>query len=89
MSKWGTEAYEDFTPIFDKLISGGLVSNTPSEFRLTQVGKNWLQNIMLEFFDESMWENSAALKQQQSSWAMNNHMIDIGAAKKSYWTERA
>ena len=59
-----------------------------AELLLTLKGKSWLQNIMLEFFDDSMWENSQALRQQQSSWAMNNHMIDISAAKKSFWLDK-
>lgn len=86
---WGTEAYDDFHSIFNRLFSDGLMVDRPEEIRLTEVGKTWVQNIMLEFFDESMWENSAALKQQQSSWAMNNHMIDISAAKKTFWLEKA
>ena len=56
---------------------------------VTELGQSWIQNIMLEFFDESMWENSVALQQQQSSWAMNDHMITLGASKKHHWLERA
>jgi len=87
-NSWGTEAYDDFAPIFERLISDELMVDTTDAIRLTELGKTWVQNIMLEFFDESMWENSNALKQQQSSWAMNNHMIDIGASKKNFWLER-
>lgn len=82
---WGTDVYDDFFPVLDNLFADGLMENSLSTIRLTELGKNWLQNIMLEFFDESMWENSAALRQQQSSWAMNDHMIDIGSAKKIFW----
>ncbi|EJB0230101.1 coproporphyrinogen III oxidase family protein [Vibrio vulnificus] len=85
---WGTEVSADFPEIIVSLISDGLIVEEPDVLRVTELGKNWLQNIMLEFFDDSMWENSMALKQQQSSWAMNNHMIDIGASNKSFWLER-
>ncbi len=85
---WGTEVYGDFMTIFDRLFADRLMEDSSNAIRLTELGKAWLQNVMLEFFDESMWENSAALQQQQSSWAMNNHMIGIGAAKKSFWLER-
>lgn len=88
-NSWGTEVYEDFRPIFDHLFSDGLMVGSADAIHLTEIGKTWVQNVMLEFFDESMWENSTALKQQQSSWAMNNHMIDIGASKKTFWLERA
>ncbi|BET96036.1 coproporphyrinogen-III oxidase family protein [Xenorhabdus taiwanensis] len=82
---WGKECYDDFESIFDSLIRDNLIQETQTEWVVTESGKNWLQNIMLEFFDDSMWENSQALNQQQSSWAMNNHMIDIGASKKEFW----
>jgi oxygen-independent coproporphyrinogen-3 oxidase len=85
---WGTEIYDDFMLILDRLFDDRLMEDCADTLCLTERGKTWLQNVMLEFFDESMWENSEALRQQQSSWAMNNHMIGIGAAKKSFWLER-
>lgn len=87
-NSWGTELYDDFTEIFNRLIAENMMVDEPDAICLTELGKTWVQNIMLEFFDESMWENSAALNQQQSSWAMNNHMIDISASKKTFWLER-
>lgn len=83
--KWGTDVYDDFSSVFDMLFENGLINYDYKSIHLTELGKSWLQNIMLEFFDESMWENSTALRQQQSSWAMNNHMIEIGSAKKIFW----
>lgn len=88
-AKWGGEVLDDFGEIFKNLIADGLMVDTSTAIKVTESGKNWLQNIMLEFFDDSMWENSVALKQQQSSWAMNDHMIGIGASNKSFWLERA
>ncbi|WP_345119505.1 coproporphyrinogen-III oxidase family protein [Bartonella pachyuromydis] len=85
---WKSNCLEDFKDIFDILIRNSLLIDVGEYFVATETGKNWLQNMMLEFFDDSMWENSQALKQQQSSWAMNNHMIDIGAAKKDFWLAR-
>lgn len=85
---WKTDCYDDFKSIIDGLIRDNLMQDTGTEFIVTDSGKNWLQNMMLEFFDDSMWENSQALKQQQSSWAMNNHMIDISASKKEFWLAR-
>jgi oxygen-independent coproporphyrinogen III oxidase len=80
---WGGEALVDFAATFEALFRDGL-TDSPAEIRVTDLGKAWLQNVMLEFFDDGMWENSRALEQQHSSWAMNNHMIDIGAAPKTY-----
>ncbi|SMB45856.1 Coproporphyrinogen dehydrogenase (modular protein) [Serratia proteamaculans] len=85
---WGTECRDDFSSILNGLIQDGFMQDDGRAILLTPMGKGWLQNIMLEFFDDSMWENSQALKQQQSSWAMNNHMIDISAASKGFWLER-
>ncbi|MGB9037862.1 MAG: coproporphyrinogen-III oxidase family protein [Acinetobacter calcoaceticus] len=85
---WGTEILDDFASILKSLEEDNLIIDDPFFIKVTDEGKNWLQNIMLEFFDDSMWENSKALKQQSSSWAMNNHMIDIGSSKKSFWVER-
>ncbi|MEE4484872.1 coproporphyrinogen-III oxidase family protein [Serratia ficaria] len=85
---WGTECRDDFRVIINGLIQDGFMQDCNQTLCLTSMGKGWLQNIMLEFFDDSMWENSQALRQQQSSWAMNNHMIDISAAKKGFWLER-
>lgn len=85
---WGTDALEDFKEIFGGLITDQLMTDSPETITLTELGKSWLQNVMLEFFDPSMWENSNALKQQSSSWAMNNHMIDIGASSKKFWLEK-
>lgn len=86
---WGSNVSDDFSEILESLISDNLLVEESNIIKVTELGKNWLQNIMLEFFDDSMWENSMALKQQQSSWAMNNHMIDIGASDKSFWLARA
>jgi len=85
---WGTDVRDDFGTIIDGLINDQFMKDIGSQIILTEFGKSWLQNIMLEFFDNSMWNNSIALKQQQSSWAMNNHMIDIGASDKTFWLER-
>ncbi|EJR1734669.1 coproporphyrinogen III oxidase family protein [Salmonella enterica] len=85
---WGTECQEDFKTIINSLILDGFMQDNGATLLLTPKGKMWLQNIMLEFFDDSMWDNSQALQQQQSSWAMNNHMIDISASKKDFWLER-
>lgn len=86
---WGTDVRDDFGTIIDGLINDQFMKDIGSQIILTELGKIWLQNIMLEFFDNSMWNNSIALKQQQSSWAMNNHMIDIGASDKTFWLEGA
>lgn len=86
---WGTEIGDDFSEILLQLAQDHLIIDHPSFIEVSKKGKHWLQNIMLEFFDESMWENSIALKQQTSSWAMNNHMIDLSSSKKSFWLERA
>lgn len=86
---WGTEIGNDFEEIIARLAQDKLIIDNPFFIEVSKEGRHWLQNIMLEFFDDSMWENSAALKQQSSSWAMNNHMIDIGSSKKSFWLERA
>lgn len=86
---WGSDLADDFSGKLDALVSDGLMRDAGDAYRLTELGKLWLQNVMLEFFDDGMWENSAALAQQQSSWAMNNHMIDIGASSKAHWLERA
>jgi oxygen-independent coproporphyrinogen III oxidase len=85
---WGTEIGNDFEDILFRLVQDKLIIDHASYIEVSEEGKHWLQNIMLEFFDDSMWENSAALKQQSSSWAMNNHMINIGSSKKSFWLER-
>lgn len=85
---WGNQALEDFEDIFGTLLGDGLMTDSEDRISLTEDGIKWLQNIMLEFFDPEMWENSNALKQQSSSWAMNDHMIDIGSATKTFWLER-
>ncbi|QHM73997.1 coproporphyrinogen-III oxidase family protein [Mixta intestinalis] len=84
-SLWGAEPVVDFGHILNGLIQDGMVYDEGPYLVVTEKGKQWLQNIMLEFFDDSMWENSTALEQQQSSWAMNNHMIDLGSSSKSFW----
>lgn len=85
---WKKECYEDFKKIIDILIVEKSIKETATDFVVTESGKEYLQNMMLEFFDDDMWENSKALLQQQSSWAMNNHMIEIGSSKKEFWLAR-
>lgn len=86
---WGSDVLSDFPEIFENLFDTGLMMDSPEAVIVTDEGVKWIQNIMLEFFDASMWENSNALKQQSSSWAMNNHMIDIGATNKTFWLQKA
>ncbi|KZL23799.1 coproporphyrinogen-III oxidase family protein [Pseudovibrio sp. WM33] len=86
---WGNDLAEDFPEILQGLLDDRLMRDEGDAYVVTELGRAWLQNIMLEFFDESMWENSVALQQQQSSWAMNDHMITLGASKKIHWLEKA
>ncbi|WP_175502313.1 coproporphyrinogen-III oxidase family protein [Aliiroseovarius crassostreae] len=86
---WGNDLVEDFPDILQGLLDDRLMRDEGDAYVVTELGRAWLQNIMLEFFDESMWENSVALQQQQSSWAMNDHMITLGASKKTHWLEKA
>lgn len=88
-ANWGNDPIEDFPIILKGLQDDRLMRDEGSAYVVTDLGRSWLQNIMLEFFDESMWENSIALQQQQSSWAMNDHMISLGASKKNHWLEKA
>uniref|UniRef100_A0AAU2VC62 Heme chaperone HemW n=1 Tax=Streptomyces sp. NBC_00003 TaxID=2903608 RepID=A0AAU2VC62_9ACTN len=82
-SKFGTSFREDFTEELDRLLRKGLIELTDDRMRLTQLGRIWHTNVILEFFNPAFWNDSRSL--EEPNWSLNGVMVEVGAHDRSYW----
>ena len=81
--KFGTGFLDDFGPVVARLAARKLVRVDDREMRLTQTGRDWHSNILLEFFNPSFWADEAALA--EPNWSMNIPMVDVSAQTRDFW----
>jgi oxygen-independent coproporphyrinogen III oxidase len=82
-NQFGTGLLEDFEPIIKKLIEKGLVEVSHTQITMTDLGKNWRMNVLLEFINPEFWNEPEAM--EQPNWAMNIPMVDLVAKNRDFW----
>lgn len=82
-SNFGSEFLDDFGPAVRRLIDRGLATIEGRRVTLTDLGREWHMNVMLEFTNEMYWGDATAL--EHPHWAMNTPMVDLFAGRRTDW----
>ena len=80
---FGTTFMEDFSDIAHRLKHKGLVELHPDRMELTELGKEWRANVLLEFMNPAYWNDEGALTER--NWSMNTVMVQIAASDRRKW----
>lgn len=80
---FGTELTEDFTGVVEKLVDRGLAVLEGRRLILTDLGREWHMNVMLEFTNDQFWGDTSVL--DSPHWAMNTPMVELFAGRKQDW----
>ncbi len=80
---FGTELTEDFTGVVEKLVDRGLAVVEGRRLILTDLGREWHMNVMLEFTNDQFWGDTSVL--DSPHWAMNTPMVELFAGRKQDW----
>ncbi|MCD6047057.1 MAG: Fe-S oxidoreductase, coproporphyrinogen oxidase [Gammaproteobacteria bacterium] len=81
--QFGSNFMDDFGDIAYRLEKKGLITIHADQIKMTNLGREWHMNIFLEFFNEEIWNEFDALKQE--NWAMNIPMVQLATKGKEYW----
>ncbi|WP_437957067.1 coproporphyrinogen-III oxidase family protein [Sorangium sp. So ce119] len=80
---FGTSFLDDWGDLARKLERKGLVDLLPDRMQLTELGREWRANILLEFVNPAYWNDRAALRER--NWSMNTPMVQIVANDRKKW----
>jgi coproporphyrinogen III oxidase-like Fe-S oxidoreductase len=80
---FGTDLVDDFASVVDRLVARGLAVVTDERLDLTELGREWHMNVMLEFTNDAYWGDTASL--ESPHWAMNTPMVDLFAGGRAEW----
>jgi oxygen-independent coproporphyrinogen-3 oxidase len=80
---FGTAFLADWEEKAKKLEKKGLVELHSDRMQLTELGREWRANILLEFVNPAYWNDRAALKQR--NWSMNTPMVQIVSHDREKW----
>jgi oxygen-independent coproporphyrinogen-3 oxidase len=81
--RFGTEFMDEFGDIVSKLQRKNLVRLTAQCVEMTELGKEWFLNVVLEFVNDEFWDNKES--QNEENWSMNIVLVDLLAGKKEKW----
>jgi hypothetical protein len=81
--QFGCELLDDFGNIINRLVQKGLVKIESERIIMTELGKEWRMNVLLEFVNLEFWGDLEAI--EQPNWAMNVPMVDLVANKRERW----
>jgi oxygen-independent coproporphyrinogen-3 oxidase len=79
----GSDLDEDFGPTLERILERGLATRDNGMITLTDLGKEWHMNVMLEFTNPAFWGDTSSL--EHPHWAMNTPMVDLFAGQRSDW----
>jgi oxygen-independent coproporphyrinogen-3 oxidase len=82
-NRYGTDFLADFPHVVERLVRKGLVSLDGEAMTLTRAGRDWHSNVLLEFFNPTLWADGKAVN--QPNWSMNIPMVELSAQSRSYW----
>lgn len=80
---FGTDLADDFGTAVDRLVRRGLAVVTDDRLDLTELGREWHMNVMLEFTNDDYWGDTASL--ESPHWAMNTPMVDLFSGSRAEW----
>ncbi|MCK9874637.1 coproporphyrinogen III oxidase family protein [Frankia sp. Ag45/Mut15] len=80
---FGSEFLDDFRAPVDRIINRSLATLEGRQLTLTELGREWHMNVMLEFTNDMFWQDSTALSHPH--WAMNTPMVDLFAGSRESW----
>lgn len=83
LQNFGTELPDDFPGVVGKLVDRGLAVREGRRLVLTDLGREWHMNVMLEFTNDQFWGDTSAL--DSPHWAMNTPMVELFAGRKQDW----
>lgn len=81
--QFDADLLEDFGDIVARLERKKLIEVLDDRIVMTELGKEWRMNVLLEFVNPSFWEDAKAI--EQPNWAMNVPMVDLVANKRERW----
>lgn len=81
--RFGSELLDDFGPIVQKLVRKELVRFTDFGMEMTELGREWFLNVILEFANPKFWGDEASREQQ--NWSMNVVLVDLLAGSRARW----
>lgn len=82
-TQFGVDFLEEFRPIVERLRRKGLITVSDDRIEMTDLGKDWHMNVMLEFANEKFWSDRDA--RRHPNWAMNIPMVDIFENNYEKW----
>lgn len=81
--KYETNFLDDFKDVVSRLESKKLVEKQHDRLIMTELGKQWRMNVLLEFINDDFWGDIDAKK--EPNWAMNISMVDLTSENKDFW----
>ena len=81
--RFQSELMDDFGKIFKKLEGKGLVTISDEGILMTELGKEWFLNVVLEFVNPKFWGNKKS--KEQLNWSMNVVLVDLLADNRDKW----
>jgi oxygen-independent coproporphyrinogen-3 oxidase len=81
--RFGTELMEDFGPIIQKLLRKNLAVMLEDRIEMTELGKEWFLNVVLEFVNPKFWGNKSSV--DEPNWSMNVVLVDLIADNRERW----
>ncbi|MEJ2743279.1 MAG: coproporphyrinogen-III oxidase family protein [Gammaproteobacteria bacterium] len=81
--KFKSAFLDDFRDVVERLERKGLVARESDRLVMSELGKQWRMNVLLEFINDECWGDQEAKK--EPNWAMNISMVDLTAENKKFW----
>jgi oxygen-independent coproporphyrinogen III oxidase len=84
--QFGGSFLDDFAPVVERLLRRGVCTLHRDRLEMTDLGKEWRMNVMLEFANDLFWEDARG--REHPHWAMNTPMVDLFAGNRETWLGR-
>ncbi len=81
--RFGSELMDDFGKIINKLLIKKLVIMHEEKIEMTDLGKEWFLNVVLEFVNPKFWGNFSS--KNEPNWSMNVVLVDLLADNREKW----
>jgi oxygen-independent coproporphyrinogen-3 oxidase len=81
--KFGTELMDDFGSIIQRLLNKKLVVMAEDKIEMTELGREWFLNVVLEFVNPKFWGDRSSC--EEPNWSMNVVLVDLLADNREKW----
>ncbi|GHC88121.1 coproporphyrinogen-III oxidase family protein [Streptomyces flavofungini] len=82
-ARFGTRFEDDFAPTVHRLLERGLAELREDRLVLTELGRDWHMNVMIEFTNPRFWGDTSA--PETPHWSMNTPMVDLFSGRREDW----